>query len=347
MKREVLKRNEGLEVLGRYVTLRQLLVAVVVAVAAALALVPGVALAAVPPKTGTLTVMGAVSGQQFHAYRVAEMAEDGTLSNVPACDKALESLGYSADDPAMSPETFDSSTSADTLRTAAETLSGCVAQDPSGFSEKDVTASGTQASFSGLARGLYLVVADQITVGGITYTASPILVSVPQTVQSREAGQAVGSWQTDVSVAAKMAKEERPSDRFRVTKLWKDTRTKRPESVHIQIMDGTELYKEVTLDASNSWSFSWEGAGDWSVREVDVPEGYASSVSRIQDSNDASKTTGFEITNTEKSPKETPKEGVADMSDTNSLVLMLLLLVGGCALIAAGVAVSRKEHGRP
>lgn len=346
MKRIALKRNTGSRA-GRQAPFRvQLLAAAACAVAAALALAPARALAAVAPQAGTLTITGAVQGQEFHAYLLAEMEDDGTLANMPATDAALRDLGYSADDVSMSPAAFDSSTSADVLRTASETFSGYVASVPSAFESRDVAASGSTAYFSSLRRGLYLVVADRAEIDGITYTASPILVSVPETVQGADETHAVGSWQKDVAVAAKMAKEQKPSERFRVTKLWKDTRTARPESVRVQILDGTAVYKEVTLDASNSWSFSWEGTGDWSVRELDVPEGYTSSVARVKDSNDTTQTTAFEITNTEKAPKETPKGGVVDTSDTNSPVLMLALFAGGCALIVAGIASGRKERER-
>ena len=62
-----------------------------------------------------------------------------------------------------------------------------------------------------------------------------------------------------------------------VKKIWNDNGNNRPESVKIRLLrDGSE-YETVTLDESCGWSYKWEnidGRNNWSVEEVDVPEGY-------------------------------------------------------------------------
>ncbi|MEE6159270.1 Cna B-type domain-containing protein [Olsenella sp. YH-ols2221] len=310
------------------------------AMALAVALVPASAFAAQSP---SIEIQGCkAEGQEFHAYLLASMDEEGTLANEPATDEALKSLGYSSDSKAMSPETFDSATPAADLRTAAETLSGYVASAPAEFKSYDAAVKGGVARFSGLDEGLYLIVADQNTVSGITYTASPMLVTVPETVQVADGTHAVGSRNYDVTVAAKMAEQEQPTKEWRVTKLWKDDGQKRPSSVTVAILDGTSVYREVTLDASNDWTFAWEGEGDWSVRELDVPEGYASSVSKVA-ADDAETSVAFELTNTEKEEHKTPKGELADMGDTNRPALVLALLAGGAILFVAGVALQHRN----
>lgn len=64
-----------------------------------------------------------------------------------------------------------------------------------------------------------------------------------------------------------------------VEKVWDDNNSKdRPESVVIQLLKGDNtVYGEVTLSKSNKWQYTWEsldGAVEWSVQEVNIPDGY-------------------------------------------------------------------------
>lgn len=75
-----------------------------------------------------------------------------------------------------------------------------------------------------------------------------------------------------------------------VTKVWDDAENAdglRPDSVEVELLaDGAATGKTVTLNAENNWTFTWDnlakkaGGKDivYTVREANVPEGYASVV---------------------------------------------------------------------
>lgn len=83
-----------------------------------------------------------------------------------------------------------------------------------------------------------------------------------------------------------------------VKKIWHDNdENSRPKSVKVQLYaDGIECGNEVELNGTNNWRYVWENLDDgktYSVKEVDVPEGYQSTVSTINDGD-----TDYTITNT-------------------------------------------------
>lgn len=354
---------------GRVNVLARLALTVALAVSTALSLAPVRALAAgaggsgstvaasddttssawASQKTGTLTIDGCkAAGQHFHAYLLATMDADGTLTNETVTTAALQQLGYASTDSSMSPQAFDSDTSDDTLRTAAQTWAGYVASASDVFTVKSATARDGQVQFGSVDRGLYLVVADQATVDGVTYSADPILVSVPTTAQKDDQQNTTGSAVYNVVVTAKMT--SRQSQKQRVVKLWKGDSSSRPESVKVQIMNGTQTYQTVTLDASNNWSYEWQGQGDWSVRELDVPSGFSSAVSSVTSGQGADQTTVFQVTNSSTTPpngsKSTKKasqtkSGVGKMGDSSSW-MAVVVFVAGAALVAAGLAARRR-----
>lgn len=82
----------------------------------------------------------------------------------------------------------------------------------------------------------------------------------------------------------------------RVVKVWNDGggEDSRPDSVVVQLLQGNgTVADEVTLNATNSWTYEWtdlDADEDWQVVEKNVPEGYTVSVSRDG--------TTFTVTNT-------------------------------------------------
>ncbi len=134
------------------------------------------------------------------------------------------------------------------------------------------------------------------------------------------------------------------SDRINVSvnKVWKMNITSQmPESVTVELIRDGQVYETVTLSAANNWRYTWRGLNDrysWSVREIDIPVGFASSTSHQGNS--------WTITNEEtiptipeNVPDYTPKTG--DPTRTMMwLILFLLSLAGGAALLAT------KKRGR-
>lgn len=66
-----------------------------------------------------------------------------------------------------------------------------------------------------------------------------------------------------------------------VHKIWEDNGSEdRPKEIEAEILRDGVSYGTVKLNAENNWKHEWNGidGGNWVVREVNVPEGYVSSV---------------------------------------------------------------------
>lgn len=97
-----------------------------------------------------------------------------------------------------------------------------------------------------------------------------------------------------------------------VRKVWEDQdSTKRPAVVNVQLYKDLIPYETVTLSADNNWQFTWtdlDASAEWTVDEIDVPEGYERSI-RTETSDDQAVTT-YTITN--KQVTEEPKPPVQE-----------------------------------
>ena len=100
-------------------------------------------------------------------------------------------------------------------------------------------------------------------------------------------GTSVSDGMTGVSAEVSFVNERRDTTRLTVNKVWVgDTEANRPESITVALMRGDAPEGEaVTLTAENGWTYTWEGleilpeGESWSVREINIPEGYTSRVS--------------------------------------------------------------------
>lgn len=135
-------------------------------------------------------------------------------------------------------------------------------------------------TFSGLEKGVYLILGEPYSTEEGTFTASPMILSVP----NREEGKA---WNYAVSGEIKgvFTPKTQTTTEIKVSKLWAGDGegTTRPVSIQVQLVhDGTSYKDSVTLDASNNWSYTWKDLpdeGSWDVSELNVPAGYTASVS--------------------------------------------------------------------
>ncbi len=124
-----------------------------------------------------------------------------------------------------------------------------------------------------------------------------------------------------------------PDKALTVNKVWDDTSpANRPDSVTVNLYNGESFVESVTLSADNDWSHTWEaldGNGAWQVIETNIPGGYVPSYSTEGDT--------VTITNT------------ATLIQTGMIDLPILLLaVGGCALIGYGayLIIQKKKASR-
>ena len=97
-----------------------------------------------------------------------------------------------------------------------------------------------------------------------------------------------------------------------VRKVWEDQdSTKRPAVVNVQLYKDLVPYGTVTLSEDNNWQFTWtdlDASAEWTLDEIDVPEGYERSI-RMETSDDQAVTT---CTITNKQVTEEPKPPVQE-----------------------------------
>ena len=222
--------------------------------------------------TGSLILNYSGGNVEFRIYRMAE--SDGAGGYTPVSP-------YDEGDYAQV-ELPDRSSSNGEWLAAAETLSGYVVRD-NPTPDARGTVSGGKVRFSGLEAGLYLVMGDSRSSGGYTYTPTPFLVYVgTETVEAN----------------VKMDTEDPGTDPggdgydYSVVKTWRGGSENRTDSVTIELYRDGALYQEVTLSDGNNWRYNWSEnvRHQWTVVEVDVPDGFTVTVDRSENT--------FTVTNT-------------------------------------------------
>ena len=218
-------------------------------------------------KTCSLKLNECLSGLNVHLYRVASIDEVGSYQ-------------YTEDFKEAENTTIDLNKleTSEELKNAAMTLKGYAASQK-GFIKQ---ANSSTLTYSNLNTGLYLVVADNLVIGGKTYTYLPYLISLPQGTKY------------DVSIDF-VKYSEVHSHEYKMIKQWKDNGSTHPNSIEVELYDGNTFVKTITLDAAHNYAYSWktEQVMNYSIKEKNV-KGYKGIVS--VSSNDAK--TEYVITNT-------------------------------------------------
>jgi len=127
-----------------------------------------------------------------------------------------------------------------------------------------------------------------------------------------------------------------------VIKVWDDdNNSDRPASVSVQLYNGETAYGEaVILNAENGWTYTWNGLdddGNWTVAEVEVPDGYSSAVTVAG--------TTFTVTNTydeteyeEILDEDVPLGDIPETGDASAIWMAMSALSG------AGLFLTRKKR---
>lgn len=258
-----------------------------------------------------------IQGASFKLYRVADVSD--------AVEYALsgEFSGASV--------SLDDVESAGTWTEMALTLSAYA--EANGISPVQTAKTGTDGSvtFSGLSVGLYLLTGDTVVVGDYSYAPAASMILLP-TLQEDD------SWNYTPSVDVKYTKTfVTEYQDVTVKKVWSDGNySKRPGNVTIQLLRDGSVLDTITLNASNSWSYTWndltstyEGENgekktySYTVNETKVASGYTVSVSR-QD-------TTYTVTNTR------PVDQDKKLPQTGSLNWPIpVLTIVGLVLVGCG-----------
>lgn len=134
-------------------------------------------------------------------------------------------------------------------------------------------------------------------------------VEIPEKYEIDSAYMANNEW----IITNRLKSSDAPTTKnVTVRKVWEDQdSTKRPAAVNVQLYKNLVPYGTVTLSADNNWQFTWtdlDASAEWTVDEIDVPEGYERSI-RMETSDDQAVTT---CTITNKQVTEEPKPPVQE-----------------------------------
>ncbi len=230
---------------------------------------------------------------------------------------------------ALCPVSVSGVTSQNEWNEIAVTLNSFIVSEKIAPIKRTLTDENGNAVFEGLAAGLYLVNEVRAEQEDAVHIFGSFLISVPGIDEN-------GKWVYDVTAKPKSVTVEPSGDEitYRVVKVWKGSGDKRPESVTAGIYKNGVLVRNVVLDASAGWMYSWKAVDDgsvWSVAEAEIPEGYTV---RIQKNG-----TTFDIINACSGGDDTPTTG-----DTDSVYPYLMIMVASGMLLIFIGAVRRKKR---
>lgn len=172
-----------------------------------------------------------------------------------------------------------------------------------------------KTSFSDLALGIWVVFCDEDS----KYTFNPYIVFLPY-----ESG---GKLYYEVSSVPKIEDSKPNETSIYVVKKWDDKNNaakKRPDSVNIELLNGSEAVSTAKLSESNGWSHTFTGVskdGNYSVRE--------NSVANYKANYSGDMANGFVVTNTYTGEK-LPQTGQYWWP-------IILIAIAGVGFIALGI----------
>ena len=187
-----------------------------------------------------------IPGLVYSLYRVADMEDDGTLSPVGEFASLPVALNVGED-------------GRDKL---AQTLKAYVFADSVSPSLRGTTGEDGTALVSVPEPGLYLMTAERISIGLLTYSTKPLLLTLPS-------GNPAGKDPLNrISVFPKFSAEENPEDNptdetvtRKVIVVWDDENVPelRPERVTIELHRNGEIVDQEELNELNGWRWTWDG----------------------------------------------------------------------------------------
>lgn len=191
------------------------------------------------------------------------------------------------------------------------------------------TNSNGYLKFMGLSDGIYLVrqvnTEEDYEKLGYTYTTDPYIVAIPSLDSDGKKIRNVVCQPKGI-----LKKWEKKDTSLTVYKVWKDNNDKagvRPKTISVGLYKDNILEEKVDLDAGNNWMYTWNKLDpeyNWSVKEINVPDGYSTDVS----SNDQIWT----ITNTYRPP--TGKNvRTGDYTDIGKWMLLMAVAAAGIVII--------------
>ena len=207
----------------------------------------------------------AKAGIEISLYHVGETISDEGIAWLPAYEQ------------------YQVASDADSIQETAPTLAAYISRDAIKPDSSAITSPSSQALFTGLDQGVYLLIGKSFSSGSKRYDPVPALVAAPQWSETN------GDWITDIQVELKSEVTDIPSGpsgnttSVIVEKVWQGNDADRPTSVEVQLLKDGNPEATVTLSEQNGWEHRWTGLScfhTWTVAERNVPNGYTVSVER-------------------------------------------------------------------
>lgn len=220
----------------------------------------------------SLTITKTQSGMNVHLYQIASIDNDQYSYTKEFSDAKNTSID------------LNNLKTSENLALAAQTLKGYAAN----VKGNDLKTDGESLTFSSLSKGLYLLLVDDYTSGNTTYTYLPYLIAIPQTTQVELSKYST----TEIH-------------KYSLVKHWVNS-TNTPDSILVDLYNGSTLEKTITLSSSNNYSYSWttDTTKNYSIKEHEVA-GYSASVA----SSESDGTMYFVLTNTKNTTTTTENNG--------------------------------------
>lgn len=272
---------------------------------------PQIALAT---EMGSIKLSYQVEGAEFALYHIGDIADNGeiTLSD--------DYSGYGIE--------LES-------ENAASTLAAYITNDDKKPLSTAVTDKDYVANFDNLPKGIYLILGSTKIVDGVSYTALPVMVSLPFVDTDKNL-----IW--DLEVNGKYEKNPVGADtQISVLKIWKDETNQnlRPKDISIELTKDGQKYDTVTLNSDNNWKHTWknlDSSSQWLVTEKNVPVGYEVNIQRNGNT--------FIVTNTYKDVDKPTSPVVPALPQTGQLWWPVYALTfAGMFFIIVGVIRRRKN----
>ena len=291
---------------------------------------------AIAAESGSITVNYVdgdtpIAGAKVSLYHVADWAPNSDRDTFTPVSPFADSGKYPLDWSLL-----NSGGSGD-YQQFATTLVGLIEKNKPAATDTAATDAAGGARFSGLLKGLYLVLIDAYDDGSISCGPSYVLVALPS-----KSADAADAMTMDVALEPKNDCETTPPTpptetvKKKVVKVWKgDSAANRPGKIVVQLLQDGTVIDEVELNASNNWTHEWTDlpAGhDYQVVEKTVPDGYTVLMDRENDV--------ITITNTytppSTPPATPPSSNVPPIGETGSNVVVAAIgagVLGGLGLI--------------
>lgn len=219
-----------------------------------------------------LTLTNTRKGMHIHVYQIAEVRGDQYTYTEAFADATNTSVD------------LNHLKTSEKLSAAADTLKGYAAK----VSGIDVIASANQTNISHLKNGIYLILIDNYQDGYTTYSYLPYIIQISNVTQVEL------SKYTTTTTSNKVYQ-------YDLTKYWSGG-SSYPETVKVDLYNGSTFEKTLTLKKSSNYSLSWTSTTQKNYAIVEhAIKGYTSSV-KITNNGD---TTHISLINTANSEMTT------------------------------------------